>query len=231
MIQTISPSRAKFFQHLLHSMYCDRRAQFKDRLQWSAVKSNACGEERDEYDDVRPTYIVYEGPTGVHAGSLRLMPTLGPTMIFDHFSDLLEGSELPSASTWECTRFCLSPNLSGVSPKVVSTALMLAACRHCLQKDIHKILAVFDPRMIRIYRTVGWAPEVLQMSVSQGSLIYSGVWTPSQAIERDLSQRLTRLERSNVAQEPKETSLVRRTLKGFNEAVGLGRNLGFKAFP
>ena len=45
-------------------------------------------------------------------GSLRLLPTTGPTVLADVFSDTLPDAVTFSAPTiWECTRFCLEDGI------------------------------------------------------------------------------------------------------------------------
>ena len=66
------------FPRLRDTMFRDRAEQFKKRLGW-AVSVNEAGEERDEYDDLNPLYVIWEAD-GRHGGSMRFLPTTGPTM-------------------------------------------------------------------------------------------------------------------------------------------------------
>lgn len=70
-------------QYLAASMFTDRAEQFKIRLGWD-VTVNEYGWECDEYDALNPLYIVWEDPSGRHAGSMRTLPTVGRTMTNDH---------------------------------------------------------------------------------------------------------------------------------------------------
>ncbi|HHS94793.1 MAG TPA: autoinducer synthase, partial [Rhodobacterales bacterium] len=96
------------FPHLAHSMFTDRAAQFKTRLGWD-VQVNAAGEERDQYDDLDPLYVIWQREDGLHGGSMRFLPTTGRTMVNEHFAFLNDGAPITSPLIWECTRFCLSP--------------------------------------------------------------------------------------------------------------------------
>lgn len=85
---------------LARAMFEDRADQFKTRLGWE-VTVNADGQERDEYDDLNPLYVIWETATGVHGGSMRFLPTTGRTMVNDHFLDLTDGVPIQSPFIWE----------------------------------------------------------------------------------------------------------------------------------
>ena len=68
------------FPILRDSMFRDRADQFSRRLNWD-VSVSSSGEERDEYDGLNPLYIIWQKQNGYHGGSMRFLPTLGPTMV------------------------------------------------------------------------------------------------------------------------------------------------------
>lgn len=80
---------------LKDSMFRDRADQFKTRLNWD-VKVDHNGYERYEYDDLNPMYVIWEDAIGRHSGSMRLLPTTGPCMVNDHFSELMQGDKFQS---------------------------------------------------------------------------------------------------------------------------------------
>ncbi|ETX29935.1 acyl-homoserine-lactone synthase [Roseivivax isoporae] len=163
---------------LADSMFRDRAAQFRDRMGWD-VTVDAQGRERDAYDDLNPLYVIWEGADGRHGGSMRFLPTLGPTMVNDHFGHLTGGVRIESPLIWECTRFCLAP---GAEPRVAA-ALMLAGGEIMRGFAIEHFVGVFDARMVRIYGRIGASPEVLG-SVGQGrSLVAVGLWSFSAAAQ------------------------------------------------
>ena len=104
------------FPKLADSMFRDRAIQFQDRLGWDVVV-DANGHERDDYDRENPLYVIWENRDGTHGGSLRLLPTTGPTMVNQHFLHLLDGGPVTSPLIWECTRFCLA---QGADPHVAA---------------------------------------------------------------------------------------------------------------
>ncbi len=162
---------------LRDAMFRDRAIQFRDRLGW-AVDVDEDGMERDAYDALNPLYVIWQTPGGGHGGSMRFLPTVGPTMVNDHFSDLIGGGAIQSPLIWECTRFCLSPEADGR----VAAALMLGGGELMRAFGLSHLIGVFDDRMIRIYRRIGSSPEVLGEGQKFGSRVSVGLWpyTPAQ---------------------------------------------------
>ena len=107
MIRYIYGTDLHKFPKLAEAMFRDRADQFKTRLGWE-VSVDESGLERDEYDDENPLYVIWENADGTHGGSMRLLPTVGRTMINDHFIHLTDGVRIQSPLIWECTRFCLA---------------------------------------------------------------------------------------------------------------------------
>lgn len=63
----------RFPPRLRDTMFRDRAEQFKKRLGW-AVSVNEAGEERDEYDDMNPLYVIWEDAHGDHGGRCGSCP-------------------------------------------------------------------------------------------------------------------------------------------------------------
>ncbi|MEM6307073.1 MAG: acyl-homoserine-lactone synthase [Pseudomonadota bacterium] len=167
MIRFLYSDRLRTYPLLQDTMFRDRAAQFHHRLAWDVTLDDQ-GYERDDYDDLHPLYIIACQPDGTHVGSLRLLPTLGPTMVNDHFTHIIGGMPIISPLIWECTRFCVS---SG-APRSTAAALMLAggvAMQNC---DIDQFIGVFDKTMRRVYRGIGAVPYIL----GQDDRLCVGLW-------------------------------------------------------
>ena len=171
MLRYLYPDQLNDFPRLSETMFKDRAAQFHTRLGWE-VEVDDAGYERDSYDDLNPMYIIWEKPDGTHGGSLRLLPTTGDNMLADHFLNLTDGVRIESRLIWECTRFCLAP---GAEP-TVSSALMLGVLEIGLSLGLTHVAGVFDVRMIRVYRRVGWGPTILGSDGSGRDAISAGLW-------------------------------------------------------
>lgn len=171
MLRFLRADELPRFPALAETMFRDRARQFRDRLGW-AVRVDARGWEMDEYDRANPLYVIWQAPDGSHLGSMRFLPTLGPTMVNDHFARLAPGGRIADPDTWECTRFCLSERAEGR----VSAALMLGAAELGLGLGLARAVAVFDARMVRIYRLLGWPPEILGSEGAGREAVSLGFW-------------------------------------------------------
>lgn len=159
---------------LAASMFRDRATQFKERLNWD-VDVDKRGFERDAYDEMNPLYVIWQREDGSHGGSMRFLPTVGQTMVNDHFLHLTEGVRIVSPLIWECTRFCLAPELGEQAPRIAA-GLMLAGCEMGLRFGLEHSVGVFDAHMVRIYRSIGWSPEVVGTSGQGRDRISVGLW-------------------------------------------------------
>ena len=171
MLRYLYADQLDRFPLLRDTMFRDRACQFKERLGWE-VSVNDRGEERDQYDDLNPLYVIWEGADGRHQGSMRFLPTTGRCMVNEHFLNVTGGTRVESARIWECTRFCLA---KGAESRVAA-ALMLGGGELMEAFGVEHFVGVFDARMVRIYRRIGSSPDVLG-SVGEGrEQISVGLW-------------------------------------------------------
>lgn len=184
MIRFIYADQLTRFQYLADTMYSDRAAQFKGRLEWK-VDVDDRGRELDQYDGLNPLYVIAEDRQGRHAGSLRFLPTIGRTMVNEHFTHLTDDVTIRSPLIWECTRFCIAPDAAGG----VSSALLLASCEMGLRFGLEQAVGVFDPRMPRIYSRIGWSPDVIGTGGEGQDRISVGLWTFSESARDAISSR------------------------------------------
>ena len=156
---------------LARTMFRDRAHQFSERLKWN-VNVDQNGFERDQYDAINPIYILVENQQGNHAGSMRLLPTTGRTMINEHFAMTLTSGPVQDAATWECTRFCLSQD----SDPKTALKLFASAGRLMQEYDVTSLVAVFDRIMLRKYRLSGVSPTLLGDVKLGDSTVIAGQW-------------------------------------------------------
>ena len=171
MIRFIRANDLPKFPLLESTMFRDRAAQFHDRLGWD-VRVDEREWEKDQYDVLNPLYVICESPDGRHLGSMRFLPTMGRTMIREHFSHMMDGRDIRDPKIWECTRFCLAPN----AESKVAGRLMSAGGEILRGFGLDGFAGVFDERMVRIYRRIGSGPEVMGQSGAGSARISIGVW-------------------------------------------------------
>ena len=84
MILVIEPHNASEHSNLIDEMFRLRARIFHDHLRWDVQVAD--GKERDKYDDEGPVYLIHADDEKPKVkGSLRLLPTTGPTVLADFF--------------------------------------------------------------------------------------------------------------------------------------------------
>jgi N-acyl-L-homoserine lactone synthetase len=160
MIQLITANYYGQFINDLAEMHRLRCRVFKNRLDWDVEISGDM--EVDEFDALRPAYLLQRADDGRIQGCVRLLPSIGPTMLRDTFPVLLDGTSAPASLTiWESSRFAL--DLSTDTPKAthgLATAtyeLFAGMIEFGLSRQLAEIVTVTDARMERILRRAGWS--------------------------------------------------------------------------
>ncbi len=184
MLRYLYRDQLDTFPALRDAMLRDRADQFRTRLGWD-VQVDTLGREHDDYDALNPLYVIWQRPDGMHGGSMRFLPTTGPTMIADHFAGLTDVAAIRSPLIWECTRFCLNRHASGN----VAAALMLGGGELMRAFGLRHFVGVFDARMVRIYRMIGASPDVLGSTGEGRDAISVGLWHYSAQAHDQLLQR------------------------------------------
>jgi acyl homoserine lactone synthase len=194
MIVVIEPHNAREYTDLMDEMFRLRARVFRDRMGWDVRVIN--GKERDKFDDEQPVYLIYADDEAREVkGCLRLLPTTGPTLLADFFSDTLpEAVHLSAPTIWECTRFCLDDGiLSGGDREELyfTSAVLIAALGDvAIRAGIESILGNFDATMLRLYKRIGCEVEVLGSTQRYGYPIYLGLFPISEAILCKVKGRL-----------------------------------------
>jgi acyl homoserine lactone synthase len=159
MIQLFTQASYGEFRDALIEMHRLRYRVFKGRLDWDVHVSGDM--EIDEFDALHPAYLTQLADNGRTQGSVRLLPTVGPTMLRDTFSVLLAGRSAPaSPSIWESSRFALDiPTDAPKGEHGVARAtyeLFAGVIEFGLSRRLTDIVTVTDARMERILRRACW---------------------------------------------------------------------------
>ena len=205
MIVVIEKNNAHKYSNLVDKMHRLRARIFHDRLGWDVRVVD--GKERDKYDDEGPVYIIYTDDEAHEVkGSLRLLPTTGPTLLSDCFADTLPDAALLSAPTiWEATRFCIDDRLlDRGSPDGLffASSVMIAALGDvAVSAGIESIVANFDASALRLYRRVGCEIDILGCTFRYGLPVYLGLFPVSESLLRNLKRRLANAHQKSARTE------------------------------
>ncbi|MBR1177041.1 GNAT family N-acetyltransferase [Bradyrhizobium sp. KB893862 SZCCT0404] len=159
MIQLITAANYGEFSETLVRMHQLRYRVFRQRLGWDVQVSGDL--EADEFDSLHPAYLVMIARDGSVQGSVRLLPSTGPTMLGHIFPILLAGQSAPSSpSIWESSRFAV--DIATDTPKgphgiaLATYELFAGMIEFGLSRSLTDIVTVTDARMERILRRAGW---------------------------------------------------------------------------
>ena len=175
---------------LYEEMLRGRARVFQERMQWNVDVRD--GREMDWYDvNADPIYIVSLTQSGHVAGSLRVLPTSGPTMLTREFRSFFQKPiKLANPSTWECSRFCVHPDFPAAARATnVSAHLLSGLCDLALESEIRIIVGVYEVSMERVYRRIGWSPTRLAASLPKFGSFCCGSWEVSQNTSVHLRNR------------------------------------------
>ncbi|KPF41507.1 acyl-homoserine-lactone synthase [Rhizobium sp. AAP43] len=194
MFITLQAHQYSQFPELVDHMFRLRKEVFADRLGWSVP---VCGDhERDCYDDLFPVYLVWCNNQGTRLyGSMRLMPTTGPTLLYDVFHATLPTDvNLVAPGIWEGTRMCIdetaiAEDFPDLSPADAFSRLLLALCECALHHGIGMMLSNYEPHMRRVYRRAGVAVDELGRAEGYGRLpVCCGAFEVSGAVLNSMRQ-------------------------------------------
>ncbi|MEM9715176.1 MAG: acyl-homoserine-lactone synthase [Pseudomonadota bacterium] len=170
MFQILSFADLQNHEGLQQSMFLDRAVQFVDRLAWDIALTED-GLEIDQYDDRDALYLIALNARGRHAASMRLRPTTAVTMLRDIFPSM-DGAKTTDKAIWESTRFCIAPGADMKS----AARVLLAGQALGLAQGLQSSLGIYDLRMERVYRRLGWSPEKLSEADDPSGRVALGAW-------------------------------------------------------
>jgi acyl homoserine lactone synthase len=193
MIVVVEPHNAEKHKQLLEQMFRVRARVFHDHLGWDVVVKD--GKERDKYDEQSPVYIIYTDEGGQRVkGSLRLLPTTGPTLVADFFSDTLpDAASLMAPTIWECTRFCLDENVWQKNKEEIlfaSTVLLVGLGDLALRAGIESVMGNFDAGSLHMWRRIGCEVEILGSTSRYGRPVYLGLHPISETVIGRIKKKL-----------------------------------------
>ncbi|MEE9315395.1 MAG: acyl-homoserine-lactone synthase [Rhizobiaceae bacterium] len=145
---------------LVERMFNLRAEVFHDKLGWD-VEVGKHGEV-DVYDDANPAYLMWcNAEQTTLYGCLRLLPTTGPTLLYDVFRETFPNNvSLTAPGIWEGTRLCIDEvaiarDIPDLDAKQAFCLMLLALCETALKFNIHTLISNYEPATKRLYNMAG----------------------------------------------------------------------------
>ena len=116
--------------------------------------------ELDRFDALDPTYLIAVDETRAVLGTLRALPTSGPTPLTDIISPDIGHQALTSGiDVIEASRLCIdarrAPAMGPHGLHVVTSALLAGLIEWCLLHRVTRVLGAFDRAMERLLGRAG----------------------------------------------------------------------------
>jgi N-acyl-L-homoserine lactone synthetase len=171
MIEILKRTDAVKWPGLFATMHADRKRVFVDRLKWDIPHDGTL--EKDQYDTAAADYLILQdSESGVHAGSVRLLPTTGKHMLADVFPFLCEGDVPRGPHIREISRLIISPDIPRRERMHVRNKLVRALIEYGLMMGIDVYTCVCDLGFLNQLLTGGWRIDPLGLPQHYaGSLI------------------------------------------------------------
>ena len=212
MIHLVGPADYQAYAEQLDAMHQLRYRVFKERLGWHVHAVD--GRERDEFDDLDPLYLLALDEDDEVVGSWRFLPTTGPYMLRDVFSQLLDGRPAPSdIGTWEGSRFAVErskrrgSSLASISQ--VAGELLCSVVETCMAMGVRELITVYDRRMARLLCRMGCPPRQQSRSRTVGQTIaMAGYFDMTDEVLdsiRDATDRAVARQPAGISIEPSRT--------------------------
>lgn len=160
MIISVQAHEYRKYSTVLPQMFRARKRVFWDALGWDVKIEGDV--ERDQYDEMAPVYLIWCDPAQTrHYGSMRLMPTTGPTLLYDVFRRTFpDAANLSAPGIWEGTRMCIDEEALAIDhpeipPGRAFSLLLVALCEFALKHGIHTMISNYEPHVRRLYARAG----------------------------------------------------------------------------
>jgi acyl homoserine lactone synthase len=157
MIRLIQGVERHRYPREIEAMHRLRAAIFHERLAWPVTVID--GWERDGFDELNPLYVIVTTQDGTVRGSARLLPTTGPNMLADVFSDLLPDKQgVRSPTIWESSRFSVQQDQSEQSQRQINPVtgeLLSGIVEVGIRSGLEFVVTVMDVSVERVLRRAG----------------------------------------------------------------------------
>jgi N-acyl-L-homoserine lactone synthetase len=169
MIKFVTAANRDQNRGLLDQMHRDRKRVFVDWLKWDVPVVGDM--EIDQYDTDDAVYLLDVDPdTGTHIASIRLLPCSVPTLMAEHFADMVQSPVPNDDSAWEMTRLCANPD---IKDKLVQWTgrknITVAAIEFALMRGIKQLIFVTHASWVPTILSVGWDIELLGLPRKDGN--------------------------------------------------------------
>ncbi len=158
MIHVVSLANQHLYLRQLDQMFRMRHAFYIEGHGWAGLTSKD-GRETDEFDDEHAVYLMSLDPFGDVAASVRLNPTLGPTLL-KKFSDWSDETLPELDCVWDISRWIAAPQHRRADnprwPSNHQRELMIGILEFGLSRGLTHLTMLAESRLAERIAAYGW---------------------------------------------------------------------------
>jgi acyl-homoserine lactone synthase len=196
MIHAVSLANQHLYARQLDQMFRMRHTFYIEGHGWSGLTSEN-GRETDEFDDEHAVYLMSLDPFGEVAASVRLNPTLGPTLL-KKFADWSDETLPALDSVWDISRWIAAPQHRRTTnprwPSNHQRELMVGILEFCLSRGLTHLTMLAESRLAERIAAYGWPLRYLGAPRE-----YEGGKGIAVAAEIEVGQHVLALTRAKTA--------------------------------
>jgi acyl-homoserine lactone synthase len=187
MLCIVTQQNAFLYKDQLEQMYRLRHRVLVDIAGWEEIRQPD-GREIDQFDNELTTYFLVLGEDGNVEGSLRMQPTLAPTLTSDVFANICDMEGVPrSERLYDCSRVIAAPEVSqiGGQPSWVTSELHSGMFEFGLALGLEGLTCVLEVKWLHYMKRWNWdvRPLGLPDSVSEGGSVAACIHTTETMLE------------------------------------------------
>lgn len=158
MIHVVSLGNQHLYARQLDQMFRMRHTFYVEGHGWAGLTSRD-GRETDEFDDEHAVYLMSVDPFGDVAASVRLNPTVQPTLL-KKFADWSDEALPETEGVWDISRWIAAPqHRRSTNPRWPSNhqrELMVGILEFCLSRGLTHLTMLAELRLAERIRSYGW---------------------------------------------------------------------------
>lgn len=158
MIHVVSLANQHLYARQLDQMFRMRHTFYIEGHGWAGLTSRD-GRETDEFDDEHAVYLMSIDPFGEVAASVRLNPTVQPTLL-KKFGDWSDEALPETEGVWDISRWIAAPqHRRSTNPRWPSNhqrELMVGILEFCLSRGLTHLTMLAELRLAERIQSYGW---------------------------------------------------------------------------
>lgn len=158
MIHAVTINNQHLYARQLDQMFRMRHAYYIEGHGWAGLTSRD-GRETDEFDDGAVVYLMSVDPFGDVAASVRLNPTLGPTLL-KKFADWSDEALPELECVWDISRWIAAPqHRRSTNPRWPTNhqrELMVGILEFGLSRGLTHLTMLAEHRLAERIASYGW---------------------------------------------------------------------------